>query len=268
MSLDWPLVGRQRELEGIRQALGTARTAGVLLVGFSGAGRTRLAREAVAIAVAAGARTQWAHASQSAATIPFGAVAHLLPPPSGSTVGRAQLLHQTARHLTSLAEGRRAVLCVDDAHVLDDASATLVHQLAATRTAFLVVTAPTGVHVPDPIFALWKDRLVDRLDVAPLGRADADELIVAALEGQVDGATLHQLWQLTLGRPLLVRELVEGGLDSGYLIQEDGVWRWRGPLTPPPRLVDLIESQMGVLKPGERLLVELLAFGESIGVEL
>lgn len=268
MSHDWPLVGRQRELDVIRRALSAARTVGVLLVGFSGVGRTRLAQEAVATAVAAGAHTQWAHASQSAATIPLGAVAHLLPPSSGSVVGRAQLLHQTAQHLAGRAKGQRVVLCVDDAHALDDASATLVHQLAATGTAFVVVTAPSGVHVPDPIFALWKDRLVERIDVRPLDRAEADELVVAALAGHVDGATLHQLWQLTLGRPLFLRELVDGGLDSGYLAEEDGVWRWRGSLTPPPRLVDLIETQMGVLKPGERLLVEMLAFGESVGVEL
>lgn len=268
MSHDWPLVGRQRELEFIRRALSEARTAGVLVAGSTGVGRTRLAHEAVATAVTAGAHTEWAHASQSAATIPFGAVAHLLPPPSGSGADRVQLLHQTARHLVSRADGQRAVLCVDDAHLLDDASATLVRQLAATRTAFVVVTAPTGTHVPDPIFALWKDRMVDRLDVRPLNRAEADELLAAALEGQVDGATLHQLWRLTLGRPLFLRELVEGGLDSDYLAQEDGVWRWRGPLTPTPRLVDLIETQMGVLKPGERLLVEMLAFGESVGIEM
>lgn len=268
MSHNWPLVGRQRELEFIRRALSASRTAGVLLAGSSGVGRTRLAQEAVATAVAAGAHTQWAHASQSASTIPFGAVAHLLPPPNGAEAGRAQLLHQTARHLVSRSDGQRTVLCLDDAHLLDDASATLVHQLTATRTAFVVVTAPTGTHVPDPIFALWKDRLVDRLDVHPLDRAESDELIMAALQDQVDGATLHQLWRLTLGRPLFVRELVEGGLDDGYLACDDGVWRWRGPMTPPARLVDLIETQMGVLTPGERLLVEMLAFGESVGIEM
>lgn len=268
MMPDWPLVGRHRELKFIRRALSVARTAGLLLAGSSGVGRTRLAQEAVAIAVAAGAHTHRTHASQSAATIPFGAVAHLLPPPGSAGVGRAQMLHQTARQLVSRAEGQRAVLCVDDAHLLDDASATLVHQLAATRTAFVVVTAPTGLHVPDPIFALWKERLVERLDVLPLARAEADELIAVALGGQVDGATLHQLWRLTLGRPLFVRELVEGGLDSGYLTEEEGVWRWRGPMRPPPRLVDLIETQMGVLKPGERLLAEMLAFGEPLGIEM
>src|ERR1051326_5691861 len=98
MSHDWPLVGRKRELEFIRRALSASQTAGVLLAGSSGVGRTRLAQETVATAVAAGAHTQWAHPSQSASTIPFGAVAHLLPPPSGAEVGRAQLLHQTARH--------------------------------------------------------------------------------------------------------------------------------------------------------------------------
>lgn len=268
MRQDWPLVGRGQELEFIRRALSSGRTSGVLVAGPSGVGRTRIAQEAVSIATDSGAYTQWAHPSQSAATIPFGAVAHLLPPAAESDRGRAQLLRQTAQYLSSRADGHRAVLCVDDAHLLDDASATLVRQLVATDSAFVVVTAPTGIHVPDPIFTLWKDRLVARRDLRPLTRAESDELMAAALQGQVDGATRHRLWLLTLGRPLFLRELVDGGLDSGSLAQQDGVWRWRGALTPPPRLVELIETQMGVLKPGERLQVEMLAFGESVGVEV
>lgn len=268
MSDDWPLIGRIRELAFMRRGLGAGRNAGVLLAGSSGVGKTRLAKELLGIAAESVAYTQWIHASQSAATIPFGAFAHLLAPPSRSLVDRAHLLHQTSRQLVSRADGKRVVLGVDDAHLLDDASATLVHQLAATGAAFVVLTAPIGAPMPDPIFALWKDRLVDWVEIGPLNRTEADELLTAALHGQVEGATAHNLWLLTLGRPLFLRELVEGGLESGDLVQEDGMWRWRGPLTPTPRLVELIETQIGALDPGERLLVEMLAFGDSVGVEV
>ena len=64
---------------------------------------------------------------------------------------------------------------------------------------------------------LWKDGLAERVEVQPLGRGELEELITAALGGQVDGATLRELWQLTRGNPMFLRELILGGLDSGAL---------------------------------------------------
>ena len=82
----------------------------------------------------------------------------------------------------------RLALGVDDAHLLDDASAALVHQLAATGSGFVVVTVRSGEPVPDPVVALWKDGLAERVEVQALGRGEVEELITAALGGQVDGA--------------------------------------------------------------------------------
>ena len=75
--------------------------------------------------------------------------------------------------LAERAGGRRLVLCVDDGHLLDDASAALVHQLVAAGEAFAVVTLRSGEPVPDAVRALWKDELCELVSSATL-RADVD----------------------------------------------------------------------------------------------
>ena len=42
---------------------------------------------------------------------------------------------------------------VDDAHLLDGGSATLVHQLALTGKATVLLTVQSGQTVPDPVVA-------------------------------------------------------------------------------------------------------------------
>ena len=80
MVVYWPLTGRREELSIIERALREDQCRGLVLAGAPGVGKTRLAREALAAADAAGCETKWAAASQAVAAIPFGAVADLLPP--------------------------------------------------------------------------------------------------------------------------------------------------------------------------------------------
>jgi DNA-binding CsgD family transcriptional regulator len=80
VDVPWPLVGRRSELAMLDDALlAGARPGCVVLAGAAGVGKTRLAREALARARAAGMATEWVAATRSAASIPFGAVSHLLP---------------------------------------------------------------------------------------------------------------------------------------------------------------------------------------------
>ena len=69
-------MGRDRELRAVAGARAGA-TGGLLLAGPAGVGKTRLAREAAAIA---GADVHWVRATRTASRIPLGAFAPLLPP--------------------------------------------------------------------------------------------------------------------------------------------------------------------------------------------
>ncbi|HEY5843320.1 MAG TPA: AAA family ATPase, partial [Mycobacterium sp.] len=72
----WPLTGRAEELRLIDAALdGSADTAGVAIAGPAGVGKSRLAREALAVAASHGYAARWAAGTTSARGVPLGALA-------------------------------------------------------------------------------------------------------------------------------------------------------------------------------------------------
>ena len=185
---------------------------------------------------------RWLAATRAAASIPFGAVSHLLPPAERLGDDRLDTLRRTAELLAERSRGRPLLLGVDDAHLLDDASAALVHQLAFRGIAVVVATVRTGEPAPDPVIALWKDGLTRRLDLSALPPSATAELLERALGGPVDGVTKEEVLRITGGNPLYLRELVLGGLESGALRQVDKVWRWRGRLAGATRLAELVQA--------------------------
>jgi hypothetical protein len=160
------------------------------------------------------------------------------------------------------------VLTVDDAHLLDHVSATLLHQLALERTVRLVVTVRQGERTPDAVTTLWKDGLLDRLDVPGLGERDTVRLVEAVLAGRLDGGSGRRLYSVTQGNVLLLRHLVAGERRSGRLAWHDGQWQWVGEPEITPELRDLIDARIGLLTEPDRRLLELVAFGEPVGVGL
>jgi DNA-binding CsgD family transcriptional regulator len=261
----WPLVGRGDELALAQESL--RRRSCVVLAGAAGVGKTRLAREVLA-ANAGGATPRWVAATRSAATVALGAFAHLVPGES-LAVGegqdrRAVIFDTIVRAIAHHSAQGRPVVGVDDAHLLDDASATLVHLLVTSGAARVVVTVRSGEPTPDPVVALWKDEHALRIEVQPLSRIEVNELLAATLCGTVDGGTARRLFDVTRGNALFLRELVDEGLASGALIEEAGVWRWDGPLRPGVRLRDLIAERLGGLDDTERDALELVALGEPL----
>ncbi|MBV8928320.1 MAG: ATP-binding protein, partial [Mycobacteriaceae bacterium] len=161
-----PLTGRDSELAAIRRALrGIGNYSGVVIAGAAGVGKTRLAREVLAHAAAAGERTNWIVGTESARPLPLGAFTSSMdegltdPWPS---------VRRVMRSLLSPERRSRVLIGVDDAHLLDGLSAHVVHQLAQSKQARLVVTLRTGADEPDAVTALWKDGLLARLDLDPL----------------------------------------------------------------------------------------------------
>ena len=68
--------------------------------------------------------------------------------------------------------------------------------------------------------------------------------------GRSRAAASHWLFAVSEGNPLYLRELVVGGLESGALREEDGLWRLHG--TPiSTRLLELIGGRMRSLDEAE-----------------
>ncbi|MBM7790807.1 LuxR C-terminal-related transcriptional regulator [Tenggerimyces flavus] len=257
----WPFVGRERELRRIVAALAQPAGAGLMIAGPPGVGKSRLAAEAAAIAARAGFDCRRVLGTRAAKGIPYGALAPLLRDHGSDTLS-------AVAEVVATSDERTLLLVVDDAHLLDEASAAVVHQLAASRRAFVVVTVRTGEASPDPLQALWKDGTVDRLDLGPLPRPDHDRLLDELLCGPIDGACRRDLWEASQGNVLFLRELLLGAVDHGILRRERGLFRLTRTLASTPRLVELVESRLVDTGPAERELLELLALGEPIAFSL
>jgi DNA-binding CsgD family transcriptional regulator len=265
--IDWPLTGRSRELRQVQQ-LAVGRGGGAVLAGPAGVGKTRLAAECLAWARASAFETAHVTATRSASAVPLGAMAPLLPVlhqgANPSVDNLPDLLRRSVSALLERASGGRLFLVVDDAHLLDAASATLLHQLAGSRSAFVLVTVRSPEAAPDAVVALWKDELLDRMDLGPLDDESLETLLAAALGGVVEARTVKSLISRSLGNVLFLRELVLGAIQDGTLCEQDGVWRLAGELTPSNRLVELVEARLSGLAPAARALIEVLAFGEPL----
>ena len=239
------------------------------MVGAAGVGKTRLAAEVSRVAASRDCAVEWVRATRSAATIPLGAFAALVPAaPDSASEGGAELLSRARQALAERTGGRRLVLCVDDGQLLDDASAALLHQLVAAREAFAVVTVRRGERAPDALRALWKDDLCSRLELDALARDELERLLVEALGGPVDGPSGHALWELTRGNALFARELVRYGIERGALTEQGGIWSWRGDMAAGMRLSELVEARLEALEAAERRVLELVAIGAPLEIGL
>jgi DNA-binding CsgD family transcriptional regulator len=229
-------------------------------------GKTRLALHFLATAERAGAATARLTGTRPGSEIPFGAFAHLLPNlDAGGSCGIEDLFRRCIDGVLALANGRRLVLMADDAHLLDDASASLLRQMTLTRAAFVVATIGAGERASNAVIGLWKDDDVERLDVTGLGTEHIGDLLVAVLGAPVDRATVERLAAACQANVLYLRELVLGALEDGTLRDDVGIWRLTGPLAPSKRLVELVESRLVGLGDEERRLLEVIAQGEPVG---
>ncbi|WP_253861565.1 AAA family ATPase [Mycobacterium asiaticum] len=257
----WPLIGRAQEMAVVEGAIAEPETPGIIVCGAPGVGKSRIVREALSTAARGGCVTRWAVASASARSIPLGAFAAWvsLPEPGGS-----QLVHLVRDAIQSLSAGQAVVIGVDDAHLLDELSAFVLHQIAQRQAAKLVLTIRSGESVPAAVQEVWSGVGFDRLDLQPLSADETAELLLAALGGPVDPDVVHRLWRLTRGNVLYLRNIVEQEVSDGRLAQRHGYWRWSGDPVVPPSLALLIEARMGTLPGAVGDVVDMLAVGEPI----
>jgi DNA-binding CsgD family transcriptional regulator len=260
----WPLVGRQDELDLIDRCRDHGDGA-VVVTGRSGVGKSRLAREALARAARLGAQTRWVQATRSAATVPLGAFAGLLPG-SVRSADPLELLRRSAQALGELGGSARLVLGVDDAHLLDPSSAALVLELTLGGGAFVVLTVRAGEPCPDAITSVWKDSGAARVELGALDRRQTESLAEEITGGPIEQSARRWIYNTSLGNALYVCELTRGALAGGALTQVRGLWRM--PSRPPvsASLTELIAARMtGLPQPSARAL-ELLALGEPLPV--
>jgi DNA-binding CsgD family transcriptional regulator len=257
MERPWPLTGRDHELRTVAAAVRPG-AAGILVAGPAGVGKTRLAREALTVHRARDTTVLWAQGSAAARPFPLGAFAGLLEHPVGDaaeTIGRA---------LDQLARQSRLVLAVDDAHLLDEHSALVLHRVVLRGLAPVLVTVRAGETAPDTVTSLWKDEHLPRLELAPLDAAATAGLVARVLGGPVESASARRLWTLTEGSPLFLRHLLAGEVSAGRFTPATGLWRWTREPSISAELAGLLEQQIGALTADVQEVVDLVALAEPV----
>lgn len=264
MGARWSLHAREGAIAQVT-ALIDGSGPGILVVsGPPGVGRTRLAAEAHAAAHDAGLRSVRALATRAASQIPLGAFVGLV----GEVRDGPGHLARVRERLLGAPHEPPLLLTVDDAHLLDDVSATLVLSLAGEANVRLLVTVPTGSTPPDAITALWKDLDGARLTLDPLGRSAVAGLLEAVLGGPVTSSAVDAFVEASGGLLLNLRELVDATRRSGQLAMGDGVWDVRGKLLPGDHLRDLIAARLDELDDASRLGVQVLALVQPVHIDL
>lgn len=257
------LVGRDVELERAR-ALVTSGV-GVLFAGEPGVGKTRLLAETLDSLSEREWHTERFVASAGTRRVAFGPLISLLP---ADAADRTQQLAGVRRTLTERAKGRRTVLAVDDAHLLDDASLACLIDLAHHSDVVLLATARSTEPVPPDLTALWASEIITRVDVEPLSRAATAALVGLLLGGTILDDLIDRVWERTRGVPLFVRELLLDAATQHTLTQRDDAWSVHGELGTGARLQELVGARTATLSAPAKALLDLLAIGEPVAVGL
>ncbi|MGH9224406.1 MAG: LuxR C-terminal-related transcriptional regulator [Acidimicrobiales bacterium] len=241
-------VGRAEELAVVRAAIDVG---GCVVAGAAGVGKSRLAAEAVGhgpvIRVLA---------TQSAAAVPYGAFAHLLPPGLQRTTDFTPAFIQMLR---TEHPGATPVVVVDDAHLLDNASAALVLALSTTGAARPLVTVRTPEPVPDAIAALWKEQRLERVELQSLSPLEVGDLVRSELGDAVHPAAVSRIADLSVGNPFYVHELLHDARQTGALERRADGWRWREELLSYDRLSVLTQRHIQDVSDSARPALEFVA---------
>ena len=276
----WPLTGRDGYVERLQTLLRRRRS--VVLAGPAGAGKTRLLEE-VSRRLARMLQVVEIRATVATATLPFGAVASLLPEPTGQWREPSELLRAVERRWRAESHRRPVVVVVDDAHLLDGGSGALLQHLvdAGCVTALFTVRQPvSGGDVgcssgPTPsgdgipvLIGLYRNHAVEWIDLPPLAPFEVVDLLEKGLAGRVDGASAQRLVDASGGDVLLLRELLAAAWRTETLTCRDGRWYLTGPMPVGPRIEMLVHERIGVLTRAALESAEVVACGEPVDEQL
>ncbi|MEU1729025.1 ATP-binding protein [Nonomuraea sp. NPDC005692] len=175
-------MGRQSDLGRVTAALRDPAAGALAITGPPGVGKSRLVYEALATLDPSRFVVHSVPATSGNSDVPLGPLGVLVPDGVVGVASRGVLVRAMVAALT--AGSRRAVVVVDDAHLLDDESAAVLRHLARTRAAFVLVVLRAGEPFSEWLAALWTEGLAERIEPAALSPSEVGQVLHEVLGGQ------------------------------------------------------------------------------------
>jgi DNA-binding CsgD family transcriptional regulator len=302
------LVGRDAERHVVRARVGdlaAGRGGVVVLLGEAGAGKSRLARDAIELATACGAAVLAGRSVPGASPVPYRPLTEALlgafrgsgPPDDpglegfqshlgrlvpawragaeGAEESPVLLAEAIVRLLTIHGGDRGAILLLDDVHWADPETLAVVDYLADALRAepvLCMATSRPGGAADDLIERLGRRDPAAVVRVLPLDEDGVEGMVSACLATATPpGEVVDFVQAHSDGSPFLVEELLAGLVASGDLRSDAGRWTSTGPLraTVPASLRESIRRRLDALTPDARRVLGAAAMlGRSFEWEL
>ncbi|WP_309072748.1 ATP-binding protein, partial [Arthrobacter sp.] len=251
---EWPLVGRDTELEDVRDALLDSTCSGVIVTGQSGVGKTALAQR-IARDLDDSFELVYVRGSALASKMPYGALSFVLSDLDDAIVDNPLMLLRGLQELYQRREdGRKTLILADNLEELDSSSAMALAHLVRVGAVKLIAICQSIDASPEEFGDLWKDGALRRIDIGPLGLASTTKLLSVALDAPVSRAAAASMWHTTGGNPLFLQALTREQVDTGEMQERDGVWVAKPLSAPKTRrsMTDWIMVRVRRLPAGER----------------
>ena len=135
----------------------------------------------------------------------------------------------------------------------------MIAWLVRQGEVLLVATGRPAAGSLAPWHQLWKDEVVDRIDVQQLSATEVESLLTAELGGPVLADTVQRIWAETGGNTFHVRELAYDQRAAGTLALHEGIWVLTGSPVVGAQVLDVVRRDLDGLPPASRDAVELVA---------